>query len=53
MARGFLPTRTWSAHWLGHPSFADAVEEFLQREAGGIDDYIDELNDRNPFRDRT
>jgi len=53
MARGFLPTRTWSAHWLGHPSFANAVEEFLQREAGGIDDYIDELNDRNPFRDRT
>jgi predicted N-acyltransferase len=50
MARGFLPTRTWSAHWLAHPSFADAVERFLEREAGGIDDYIDELNDRNPFR---
>jgi uncharacterized protein len=50
MARGFLPTRTWSAHWLAHPSFADAVERFLDREAGGIDDYIDELNDRNPFR---
>jgi predicted N-acyltransferase len=50
MARGFLPTRTWSAHWLAHPSFADAIERFLEREAGGIDDYIDELNDRNPFR---
>jgi predicted N-acyltransferase len=50
MARGFLPTRTWSAHWLAHPSFADAVERFLEREAGGIDEYIDELNDRNPFR---
>jgi uncharacterized protein len=53
MARGFLPTRTWSAHWLSHPSFADAIERFLEREAGGIDDYIDELNDRNPFRTRT
>jgi predicted N-acyltransferase len=52
MARGFLPTRTWSAHWLAHPSFADAIERFLEREAGGIDDYIDELNDRNPFRPR-
>ena len=52
MARGFLPTRTWSAHWLGHPSFADAVERFLEREAGGIDDYMDELNERNPFRAR-
>jgi predicted N-acyltransferase len=50
MARGFLPTRTWSAHWLAHPSFANAVERFLEREAGGIDDYIDELNERNPFR---
>jgi predicted N-acyltransferase len=53
MARGFLPTRTWSAHWLAHPAFADAIERFLEREAGGIDDYIDELNDRNPFRART
>lgn len=52
MARGFLPTRTWSAHWLAHPSFADAVERFLEREAGGIDDYMDELNERNPFRTR-
>ncbi|WP_137172034.1 GNAT family N-acetyltransferase [Massilia sp. HP4] len=53
MARGFLPTRTWSAHWLAHPSFADAVERFLEREAGGIDDYMDELNERNPFRERS
>ena len=50
MARGFLPTRTWSAHWLAHPGFADAIERFLEREKGGIDDYIDELNDRNPFK---
>ena len=50
MARGFLPTKTWSAHWLAHPSFADAIERFLEREGGGIDDYLDELNDRSPFR---
>jgi predicted N-acyltransferase len=50
MARGFLPQKTWSAHWLAHPAFSDAVERFLQRESGGIDDYISELNERNPFR---
>jgi predicted N-acyltransferase len=50
MARGFLPTKTWSAHWLAHPGFADAIERFLEREQGGIDDYIDELHDRNPFK---
>jgi uncharacterized protein len=50
MARGFLPQQTWSAHWLAHPSFADAVERFLERERGGIDHYISELNERNPFK---
>jgi predicted N-acyltransferase len=50
MARGFLPQKTWSAHWLAHPAFSDAIERFLERESGGMDDYIDELNERNPFR---
>ncbi|KAF1049091.1 MAG: hypothetical protein GAK35_00069 [Herbaspirillum frisingense] len=51
MARGFLPQKTWSAHWLAHPGFYDAVEHFLEREGGGIDGYLSELNERNPFRD--
>jgi len=50
MARGFLPQKTWSAHWLAHPAFADAVEHFLQRESNGIDAYIDELNEHSPFQ---
>lgn len=50
LARGFLPVRTASAHWLAHPAFADAVERFLARETGGIDAYLDELNERLPFR---
>lgn len=50
MARGFLPQKTWSAHWLAHPAFADAIERFLDREAGGIEAYLDELNEHNPFR---
>jgi predicted N-acyltransferase len=50
MARGFLPVKTHSAHWLAHPAFSDAIERFLQREGGGIDSYMDELNERNPFK---
>jgi predicted N-acyltransferase len=50
MARGFLPIRTLSAHWLAHPAFADAVANFLHRETGGIDDYLQELDERTPFR---
>jgi len=48
---GFLPQKTWSAHWLAHPGFYDAVEHFLSRESNGIDGYISELNEHNPFRD--
>ena len=50
LARGFMPTQTWSAHWLRHPEFSDAVEKFLAREAAGIERYVDELNERSPFR---
>ncbi len=50
LARGFLPVTTWSAHWLAHPRFARAVEDFLMREGAGMDNYLDELNERNPFK---
>jgi uncharacterized protein len=53
LARGFLPVTTWSAHWLAHPRFASAVEEFLQRESGGIERYVDELNENSPFKRAT
>jgi predicted N-acyltransferase len=50
MARGLLPVQTWSAHWLAHPQFAQAVAEFLAREGEGVETYLDELNERRPFK---
>lgn len=50
LARGLLPTPTCSAHWLAHPGFSGAIEEFLARESLHIRDYIDELNEHNPFK---
>ena len=50
VARGFLPTPTWSLHWLAHPEFSNAVENFLAQEAQGIEHYISELNDSSPFK---
>lgn len=50
MARGLMPVQTWSAHWLAHPQFAEAVGEFLAREGEGISDYLNELEERRPFR---
>jgi predicted N-acyltransferase len=49
-ARGFLPETTRSFHWLAHPAFNRAVDEFLEREGAGIAAYVDELTDRTPFR---
>ncbi|MNP97329.1 hypothetical protein D3C85_99260 [compost metagenome] len=50
MARALMPVRTTSAHWLAHPSFADAVERFLEREGAGIENYMDHLGERSPFK---
>ncbi len=50
MARGLLPVETRSAHWLAHPQFARAIDEFLEREGAGIAVYLNELNDRLPFK---
>jgi predicted N-acyltransferase len=50
MARALLPVRTTSAHWLAHPAFADAVARFLEREGEGIDNYMDTLEQRSPFK---
>ena len=50
MARALLPVKTTSAHWLAHPSFADAVERFLHREDQSIQQYMDDLALRNPMK---
>jgi predicted N-acyltransferase len=48
--RGLLPVESPSAHWLAHPRFARAVEDFLEREGTGITRYVDELCEHSPFK---
>ena len=48
--RGLLPVETHSAHWLAHPRFARAIEDYLERERLGIARYVNELNDHTPFK---
>jgi uncharacterized protein len=50
MARALLPVMTTSAHWLAHPSFADAVERFLDRERNGVAGYMEALERHSPLR---
>jgi predicted N-acyltransferase len=49
MARGLMPQRTQSAHWIAEPQFAQAIGAHLRHESGAIDTYLDELDDRSPF----
>ncbi len=50
MARGLMPVPTSSAHWLAHPQFARAIDEYLAAERSGVADYVDELREHTPFR---
>ena len=50
LSRGFLPTITYSAHWLTNPVFSKAVADFLDRETPAVYDYVDALTHRSPYR---
>ncbi len=50
LARGFVPTPTYSAHWLRDPALRRAVAAFLEREQDHVGDYMHELNEHAPFR---
>jgi len=50
LSRGLEVAATDSAHWLAHPQFSDAVENFLDREGNAVNDYRDDLTIRTPFK---
>ena len=50
LSRGFLPTKTWSGHWLAEPGFVDAIAHFLGQERRYIDDYQADLMKHSPYR---
>jgi predicted N-acyltransferase len=50
VARGFLPTRTWSAHWIADPRFRQPIGAFLEHEIDAMEDYISEMSAHSPFK---
>jgi predicted N-acyltransferase len=50
VARGFAPTLTWSAHYIGDRRFRSAVRDFLVREGVAVDAYASEVGEHVPFR---
>ena len=50
LARGYEPVQTWSAHYIVHPGFREAVADFLRREREGVAQDQLHLGRHTPFR---
>ena len=50
LARGYLPTPTWSLHWMRDPGFSRAVGEYLEAERAAVDEEIEVLTEYGPFK---
>ena len=50
LARGYLPTPTWSLHWMRDAGFNRAVADYLKAETAAVDEEIEILTDYGPFK---
>lgn len=50
LARGFEPAKTRSFHYIAHPGFRVAIEDYLRREGEWLDEYRADIDQRRPFR---
>jgi predicted N-acyltransferase len=50
LARGYVATPTWSAHYLPDPGFRSAVADFLRREQAAVERQIAFLDEVTPFK---
>ncbi len=50
LARGYVPTLTYSAHWIENEGFREAVANFLNHERQNVDAEVDYLSSKAPFK---
>lgn len=50
LLRGYMPTPTYSAHYIAHAGLRRAVDDYLKREREAVAEHIEELAERGPFR---
>jgi hypothetical protein len=48
--RGYLPARTYSAHWIGDAGFREALARYLKAERIAVEEEIAQLKAASPFR---
>ncbi len=51
ISRGFIPESTWSAHWLAHPQFYDAIRDYLAAEMEDVERYMQAVDDHSPYKE--
>lgn len=51
ISRGYVPSETYSAHWIAHPGLRRAVADFLVEERAEKTAQIAALNEYAPFKD--
>ena len=50
IARGFVPTRTYSAHKVKHPGFNKAIGNFINEEKSYLEKSIKSLSEQLPWK---
>ena len=50
ISRGYLPSPTYSAHWIRDDGFRTAIADFVRRERAGIEHEMESLGDLSPFK---
>lgn len=50
LARGYVPTLTYSAHWIENSGFRQAVAQFLKQERLNVDAEVEYLSEKTPFK---
>ena len=50
LARGYLPTKTYSAHYIVDPALRRAIADYLARERKYVEAAVEELAEYAPFR---
>ena len=53
LARGYMPIKTYSAHWVGDAGLRRALEDYLGVERGEVEAEIELLANHSPYRDGT
>jgi predicted N-acyltransferase len=49
LKRGFLPSPTYSSHWIRHPGLGQAIADFLEREKAAVQEEMEALIPHGPF----